>query len=1330
MMSVHATEITTEQKGLSILSNVVGLDLTKYKVSTKEYLQNMSALSNVASQDNVGYTLASNQSNMNVLCTFANGSLQMLQVLENRGSPSLTKTSTSNNSDVYDLAKSFLGNYQTYASNPVYGILRSTLDLIDVDKNLTITSSNVKLEVSTFTGYTSFKWESITNGVIAPSKFVGLGFANGTLTYFVDNWQYFQIGSTNVKLSENDAKTFALKTAQEHSWSIALDSSALDLKNFNISNVGWTALIFDNSAGAVKSRGDVSVLYPVWRVGVALNKWYGNLYGIQVDIWADTGEIRAVEEAWSTINPQESGFVGSRGVKASPPPVYNSTLSTVPIANSTANSLVSGQVSIGALALSGSAIYVTAFSSAVSTICVALFFKSRENKPKVCGQQNIGSLKTFYRQRKRIVNNLLKRFGPFGCGLLLLILLVPSLTVFTYVPTAKATTPTAGAVVWGAESIGAGAYPTSTRKSQAEIDDQRIIAPMIANYFSQNGYGGNNGINHQGINNPGSSKTQILSDLSYLQSNFDKVAVVDFDHGVGRQDSYNDPNYWHYMLEDNVGQNNSQVANGTDPNNWVNAHMVYDKDIFSNTNLGKNIFSFINTCESANVSSWQQNGVGPAADPYPNEKDQGIDIGNYAVSMPYAFTHRYVRNMVTYAGFSIAQDISDDGYTHPDNGLQVYIGFPMGSASLSQKIPYSTGVNPYLYWVEEFFSAALSTQYPMTVNQALDSASIYIYGTYFGASDLRKGFGAYWWMYNLPDTAFNGSTLAVYGNGDIYLQNPPPNNPDPIPTPSLNCLTAPSYVNSSLQFSAVTTDPFGYNVYYTFNWGDGTNRTTIGPLSSGTNCQTNHTYSSTGLFSVNVSAIDSAGYPSSWSSPYSVNIQNLPNVPIIRVQGNARGTTVGVSTISVNLASLPQNGNVLVLTYGSSRAWSPGSILSISQTGVNWSRQVIGSVQAGYSGWYVDSEIWAGIVSSGSSANITVNLNSAVQEGAVDLCEYSGLLTSNFLDRNATNSNQFDGTAPDTGTTQTTSQSNELWVGSTMEYGDPGLQPTQTGASYGFTLLDGAYVANYPMYGSLAYLEHLVGSTRQAHSSTTPYTRPWVGAIATFRGASSVGGVIRNIQGNARGTVVGGSSFSFNLQLVPQNSDLLVLTFGSSNAYMVGTISSIQQGGVNWNRQISGSVQAGYSGWYIGSEIWVGVVQNPGASIIVTVYLNGVVQEASADVCEYSGLRTVNFLDKMAVNSNQFDGTLPDTGTTMATSQANELWVGSTMEYGDPGLQPTQISATNGFTLMDGAYVSNYPMYGSLAYLEKIVSSMGSADSSTTPYTRPWVGCIATFTTP
>ena len=303
--NVHAAEITTQEKGLSILSNVVGLDLAKYTVTTKENQADQASYLGVVPQENVLYTLESNSNKVDVLYTFANGNVQMIHVLENEGTPNLTKTATSTNA--VELAKGFLSKYQTYTANPLFEELKSTLNNVDPNKNLTKTSGNTALEVSAINDYTTFKWYYTSNGVIAPySKAIALGFKDGFLTAFVDNWQLYNVGSTTVNLSKEEATTIALNTAKAHAYSLNLSAYAFEAKNINESNVRWASLIFDGSLDANTTRSeDPLELYPVWRVGVALDKWYGQLYGIQIDIWADTGEVRAVQEAWSTLPPPE-----------------------------------------------------------------------------------------------------------------------------------------------------------------------------------------------------------------------------------------------------------------------------------------------------------------------------------------------------------------------------------------------------------------------------------------------------------------------------------------------------------------------------------------------------------------------------------------------------------------------------------------------------------------------------------------------------------------------------------------------------------------------------------------------------------------------------------------------------------------------------------------------------------------------------------------------------------------------------------------------------------------------------------------------------------------
>jgi hypothetical protein len=212
------------------------------------------------------------------------------------------------------------------------------------------------------------------------------------------------------------------------------------------------------------------------------------------------------------------------------------------------------------------------------------------------------------------------------------------------------------------------------------------------------------------------------------------------------------------------------------------------------------------------------------------------------------------------------------------------------------------------------------------------------------------------------------------------------------------------------------------------------------------------------------------------------------NPGIIRVQGNARGTSV-TSTISVTLASTPTSGNVLVAVIGFFASASR-SVSSISETSVSWTMQV--RKEYNLYGVYAEMEIWFGVVSAGASTSITVTLSGAATFGATaDVCEYSGVVTTNFLDKTASTSGN--NAYPKTGTTATTTQADELWIGGTVLYGYAQTTPTN-----GFALLDGV-LSNYESTG---YLEKIVSATGTANSQTTGSIQQWAGCIATFFAAA------------------------------------------------------------------------------------------------------------------------------------------------------------------------------------------------------------------------------------
>ncbi|HWR27807.1 MAG TPA: PKD domain-containing protein [Candidatus Thermoplasmatota archaeon] len=96
-------------------------------------------------------------------------------------------------------------------------------------------------------------------------------------------------------------------------------------------------------------------------------------------------------------------------------------------------------------------------------------------------------------------------------------------------------------------------------------------------------------------------------------------------------------------------------------------------------------------------------------------------------------------------------------------------------------------------------------------------------------------------------------------------QNSPPNKPNkPTGPPS-------GKPNTAYTYSTSTTDPNGDQVYYQWDWGDGSQSNWLGPYNSGAKINTTHTWGK-GSYSIKVKAKDSYGAESNWSDPLTITM--------------------------------------------------------------------------------------------------------------------------------------------------------------------------------------------------------------------------------------------------------------------------------------------------------------------------------------------------------------------------------------------------------------------------------------------------------------------------
>jgi hypothetical protein len=285
------SDLTTPEKVLTVLEEVVGLEMEKYSTDLEFFAEAPFLYFDVLPQEEVKYLLESNESKLEVICAFADQKLRSLHIYTLDGQPFTTKPFTT----PLEMAKDFLDKYPTYSDASYYSTMRSMLNAVKADKNTTKTVENIKLEVTITGSYTSFRWKYIFNGVEASSKCVALKFEHGFLDYFVDTWSLCTIGSTDLNISEEEAIEIAMNAAENHSWNL---SNGTTVTEFSIVGVSETTLSFGNYPTKNESRGgNPLTIYPGWRVKLYFDKLYpGSVYGLDIAIWADTGEVNDIRE--------------------------------------------------------------------------------------------------------------------------------------------------------------------------------------------------------------------------------------------------------------------------------------------------------------------------------------------------------------------------------------------------------------------------------------------------------------------------------------------------------------------------------------------------------------------------------------------------------------------------------------------------------------------------------------------------------------------------------------------------------------------------------------------------------------------------------------------------------------------------------------------------------------------------------------------------------------------------------------------------------------------------------------------------------------------------
>jgi hypothetical protein len=278
-----------QEKAMNIIQNVIQADSSKYTIELKiNSMMDGIPLSDIDRKIiNLMYTLTPIEGNNNensaieVVFSFEKDVLTSYSITP-LGSQVITTTHYDNRHDaIVDFLEKYQQNTNIDSSN-----LLTALNKVNLSKNSTTTQENTKLDVLVSTSFgteqAQLKWTHTINGADYTKLEISVS-TNNIIVSVYDTRALYTIGDTSVNISKGQAIDIALENLKDYSYDMP---DGVVVTDFKVSRNNVVATLVTSPVGYE--------LRPYWDVRMMLDEVYpGNVHGIAVGIWANTGEVTA-----------------------------------------------------------------------------------------------------------------------------------------------------------------------------------------------------------------------------------------------------------------------------------------------------------------------------------------------------------------------------------------------------------------------------------------------------------------------------------------------------------------------------------------------------------------------------------------------------------------------------------------------------------------------------------------------------------------------------------------------------------------------------------------------------------------------------------------------------------------------------------------------------------------------------------------------------------------------------------------------------------------------------------------------------------------------------
>ncbi len=216
--SIEEIEAVERNSAFTFLRDVIGIDMeacdVSYKFITDRNARPEFKVFSKHATDTILLLLKEENDIIEISVEFMDGMLEWYRVLNCQGKP---KMKFQHSLDLINEARTFLERYKNFFNAPYCNKILPFLEEINVLENSTVEKNSLVfgVYVDIKDNYVDFSWRHVVNGLRSPPIFgFSISTVDNLLLHFYDGWNLWKIGSSEVRVSKDEAINIALKAAE------------------------------------------------------------------------------------------------------------------------------------------------------------------------------------------------------------------------------------------------------------------------------------------------------------------------------------------------------------------------------------------------------------------------------------------------------------------------------------------------------------------------------------------------------------------------------------------------------------------------------------------------------------------------------------------------------------------------------------------------------------------------------------------------------------------------------------------------------------------------------------------------------------------------------------------------------------------------------------------------------------------------------------------------------------------------------------------------------------------------------------------------------------